>query len=238
MINKANLIQKKELIKFLNSLKGADWAKPSDSFKHNARIRLLNIITDQTRRQEPTYLRPVGKLLKSWRLATVFGLILFFLSSASVIAAQSSLPGDKLYPLKIASEQALLAVTPFQAWKIRLASNFANRRLEEMFKTAQEEKAPVPLETPAPQNAPSEQSVQNQQEDIKKTQEKNENIPSSNTVTEELKQVQDTINQLLSPATPTPEPQSPTPSLPSQQNLPDEPALPSLDQELLPSSPL
>ena len=53
-------------------------------------------------------------------------------SIASVSASEQSMPGDWLYPIKIATEQTRLVLTSDKADKLRLKTDFVGRRLEEM----------------------------------------------------------------------------------------------------------
>lgn len=199
-----------DLIKLLKSLKKAKFTKPTAQFRLNARIRLMNSIAEQTKPEESSRLGFVSRLL-NWRLATVLSLILLFLGATTVAAAQKSLPGDMLYPLKIASERALLAITPFEAWKIRLASNFANRRLEEMRQTTQEETLPVDQKSPPPANVPSDQSIEKNRESVEGVKEENQNVPG----TLQFNNYQETVDQLLNPSPLPPSSLPPLPTVPS-----------------------
>lgn len=53
-------------------------------------------------------------------------------SIASVSAADRSLPGDWLFPIKLAAEQTRLALTSDKAARLRLKSEFVDRRVEEI----------------------------------------------------------------------------------------------------------
>ncbi|MBI4138647.1 hypothetical protein HY479_00660 [Candidatus Uhrbacteria bacterium] len=57
-------------------------------------------------------------------------------SVASVSAAEQSLPGDFLYSLKLATEQARLALTSGKEEKLKLKVEFTGRRAEELKKVA------------------------------------------------------------------------------------------------------
>lgn len=60
-------------------------------------------------------------------------------SVASVSAAEQSLPGDFLYSLKLATEQARLALTPSKDEKLKLKIEFTSRRGEELKSVAQDD---------------------------------------------------------------------------------------------------
>ncbi len=57
-------------------------------------------------------------------------------SIMSVSAAEQSLPGDLLYGLKLATEQARLAMTSEKGDKLKLKTEFTGRRVEELKKVA------------------------------------------------------------------------------------------------------
>ncbi|MEE9398792.1 MAG: DUF4382 domain-containing protein, partial [Dehalococcoidales bacterium] len=59
-------------------------------------------------------------------------LVLFTLSSGMVAASSNSLPGELLYPVKIATEQTRLVLTPSAEGKAKLHIALAERRMEEM----------------------------------------------------------------------------------------------------------
>jgi hypothetical protein len=75
---------------------------------------------------------------RSWRLGMQLVLVVALLaclvlgSSGIAYAAQGSLPGDGLYPVKTGLEQVQLLVTPDTAAKIRLHMHFSQLRLAEM----------------------------------------------------------------------------------------------------------
>lgn len=58
-------------------------------------------------------------------------------SMASVSAAERSIPGDLLFPIKLASEQTRLVLTNDRTERVRLKGEFVNRRVEEIKQIAQ-----------------------------------------------------------------------------------------------------
>ena len=72
--------------------------------------------------------------LFTWQFASLVVLIIALVTSTSgvALAAQGTLPGDQLYPVKIALEQIELAVTPGAAGSTRLHLTFADQRLVEV----------------------------------------------------------------------------------------------------------
>jgi len=62
---------------------------------------------------------------------SIFGLVAGG-SIASVSAADNSVPGDFLYPVKLAAEQTQLALTSDKSEKLKLKTEFVGRRVEEI----------------------------------------------------------------------------------------------------------
>lgn len=73
------------------------------------------------------------QLMRAPTLATlsVIGAVLGG-SLMSVSASERSVPGDFLYPIKLASEQTRLALTADKADRVRLKTEFVDRRVEEI----------------------------------------------------------------------------------------------------------
>lgn len=219
-----NPIREKELLKILKSAKSAPWAQPSAEFRQNARIRLLNSIAAKAEKQTLSQNYSFGQLL-SFRFAAVFGVILLFLFTGTVALAQSSVPGEFLYPLKIASEKALLAITPSGDLQDKLAQKFARRRLSEN-QRAEEVKGQKTINgvEPADNNPDSNERPKPEKETPK--------TDSEGSFTEELQNLQDGFNNLINPQpqnptaapTPQPEPQVPLPSIPPNSNILSSPS--------------
>lgn len=76
-----------------------------------------------------------GPLFGWWpRWATVVAIVLVLLlaGGSTVAAASSSMPDESLYPVKIASEQARLALTPSSMGKAELYASLADKRIAEI----------------------------------------------------------------------------------------------------------
>ena len=71
-----------------------------------------------------------------WRLrwvGVVAGILAFFMISGGIVAASSySMPGELLYPVKIATEQTRLVLTPSEVGKAKLHIVLAANRMEEI----------------------------------------------------------------------------------------------------------
>jgi hypothetical protein len=87
-------------------------------------------------RSLPIYQRKFGPAsmicIYRFALALVMLLACIIVSNGAVQAAQSSLPGNTLYPLKIVQEKAQLAVSGTEVADIQLRIRFSQRRLVEI----------------------------------------------------------------------------------------------------------
>lgn len=113
---------------------------PSASAKDRARLALQNAMRQHSAR--PRWLRPWG-LLGSlspqfsgpyrWAMGAAAALLLVVLAGTSAVAASSnSVPGETLYPVKLAVEQARLNATFGHQAKAQLHASLASRRAQEM----------------------------------------------------------------------------------------------------------
>lgn len=122
-----------DLEKMLESLRPDPGSNPTTAFRTNARIRILNRIA-----QTPEPLRSPAphpfRAIYALRLAI---LILFF-AGGTVFAAQSSLPKDALFPVKVLSERVALTLSPTQTIKTTVANAIIGRRAMEIEATKQD----------------------------------------------------------------------------------------------------
>jgi hypothetical protein len=123
-----------ELIEFLArsmEIRQLRFPAPSPGFRLRARNALLATAADRQRRR-PTFADLGGRLVPHgalrWAAAAAFALAMI---SSGAIAAENSLPGEPLYPLKLTVEQAQLAITPDPAANFKLRLSLANGRLAE-----------------------------------------------------------------------------------------------------------
>ncbi len=81
---------------------------------------------------------PARSVLRGPIAAVLSGLALIVGGSmASVSAAEQSVPGDLLFPVKLVSEQTRMALATDKREKVRLKGEFVNRRVDEIKKIAQ-----------------------------------------------------------------------------------------------------
>ena len=116
--------------------------KPAPSFKIKARGRLMDQIHGrQTATRWPwsrynsqtkpvAYIRRFSTSVAGVILAIV--LVVFGVGAGTAYASQASLPGDTLYPIKLATEQAGMMLVGDDVAKAERALSFANKRVREM----------------------------------------------------------------------------------------------------------
>lgn len=135
-----------ELIKKLTRLKEV---KPNQDWVIFCRQNLTREIKGETS-HEPNFnlvrfLVSLEELMFSRAIlkpAIVFGVIFGLIFSSGIMAlakARQSLPGDRLYPVKIALEQAQLLATPSATAKAELQSEIITLRLQELNKILENE---------------------------------------------------------------------------------------------------
>src|SRR5690348_5275921 len=119
------MMQNNNLENVLRSLRNE--VKPDPAFKQNARIRLMNRIgASASVPKSPPWI-----FARPFQFAIASIMVVLLGGAGTVFAAQSALPSDLLYPVKTASEQALLAVVP-PIFKGSVALMIADRRAQEV----------------------------------------------------------------------------------------------------------
>lgn len=122
----------KDLINTLRSLKEDGDVNPSVFFRENTKVRLMNLISDQEKVLEK---KPSFVFIKNprfaFRLVGIFFIILVFISTGTILAAQSVSPKNNLYPVKLASEDIALKLSP-SSFKANVAVEIAKRRGDEI----------------------------------------------------------------------------------------------------------
>lgn len=122
-----------DLINTLHSLKRDEDVNPSVSFRENTKVRLMNLISDQEKVLEN---KPSFVFIKNpkfaFRLAGIFLIILVFIFTGTILAAQSATPKNQLYPVKLASEEIALKLSPSSSLKANIAVEIVRRRASEI----------------------------------------------------------------------------------------------------------
>jgi hypothetical protein len=122
----------RSLLEIAASLK-PDEVTPSPQFKERAKLHLFDEAQPapmKVPQQSPRkWYRTPSRILASVSIAM---LILVVAGGSTVYAAQSSLPGDTLYPVKTGVENLQLAITTSPAVKANLYLKFTQRRIDEV----------------------------------------------------------------------------------------------------------
>jgi len=105
---------------------------PSPEFKKRAHLQMqLKISESKPRRLSFFSLQP------RWALAGVAAMVVFLLGTGTVMAANGSMPGNPLYPVKLATENVRVAVAGSDVEKAALYATYADRRMTEMTNMAE-----------------------------------------------------------------------------------------------------
>jgi hypothetical protein len=124
---------------------------PHDGWvSQNRDILLMQVRNTTNRKSQPSTVQaarsfvsvflPAQPILAGVRAFAVFVLMVgtvFGGGLASVFAYRDAAPGDLTYGVKLAVEQAQVALAPNEAYRVRLHATFADRRLEEAAKLAE-----------------------------------------------------------------------------------------------------
>ncbi len=116
-----------QIEKILKTLKNNPESRPTAAFRTNARIRILNTITNSQIPLQSQVRRPIWMTY-----ALRLGVFALFLTGGTVYAAQSSLPKDVLFPVKVLSERVALTLSPTQKTKTTVANTIIGRRAMEI----------------------------------------------------------------------------------------------------------
>ncbi len=106
--------------------------QPRAEFKARARYQFRSALQEAA--------SPRSRPFLNWfpRWATVVTIILgvLMMEGGTIAAASYSMPDNLLYPVKLATEQVQLALTPSDIGKAELCAKFADRRVAEIIYTA------------------------------------------------------------------------------------------------------
>lgn len=122
----------KPLLQTALAAKQAVAIQPRAEFKAKARYQFRSALQEGTSRRE----RPFLGWLPRWATVVTIVLGVLMMGGGTIAAASYSMPDDLLYPVKLATEQVQLALTPSDIGKARLYAKFADRRVAEIIYTA------------------------------------------------------------------------------------------------------
>ncbi len=126
----------KPLLETALATKKASAIQPRPEFRDRARDRFYSALkVIESKKGHPVF---------GWQLrwATVVSIVLTLLlaGSGTVAAASGSMPDEPLYPVKLATEQAQLLLTPSTLGKVELYSKLADKRVTEIVRMTDENK--------------------------------------------------------------------------------------------------
>ncbi|MBI3040161.1 MAG: hypothetical protein HYY80_00625 [Chloroflexi bacterium] len=126
----------KPLLETALAIKKTSAIQPRAEFKDKARYQFYSALQDKAPEK--------SRWLFGWRplWTTMVAIILVFLlaGGGTVMAAGGSMPDEPLYPVKLATEQARLVLTPSALGKAELYARLADRRVLEIIRMAGEGK--------------------------------------------------------------------------------------------------
>jgi len=121
-------IELKPLLETALATKQTSAIEPSPEFKARARYEFRSALQEMESKRRPSFL----EWWPRWATVVAIVLVLLLAGGGTVAAASGSMPDEALYPVKIASEQARLILTPSKLGKAELYANLADKRVSEI----------------------------------------------------------------------------------------------------------
>ena len=106
--------------------------QPRAEFKARARYQFRSALQEGTSRRR----RPFLGWFPRWATVMTIVLGVVMIGGGTIAAASYSMPDNFLYPVKLATEQVQLALTPSDIGKAKLYAKFVDRRVAEIIYTA------------------------------------------------------------------------------------------------------
>jgi len=119
------------LLRAALAIKEVSSIEPRPEFRQVAKARLLSALAAEEKKKEKRRL-PLWSWQWRWALAVAVILALFLAGGGTVMASSDSLPGDVLYPVKMATEKVQAFFTFGDEAKANLHIKFAERRVKEI----------------------------------------------------------------------------------------------------------
>ena len=126
----------KPLLETALAIKKASAIQPRPEFRDKARYQFYSALQGM----EPKKSRLVFGWQPLWATVVAIVLVLLLAGGGTVAAAGGSMPDEPLYPVKLATEQARLVLTPSALGKAELYAKLADRRVIEIIRMAGEGK--------------------------------------------------------------------------------------------------
>ncbi len=118
----------KPLLQTALATKKAAAIQPRAEFKARARYQFRSALQEAASRRSRLFLG----WLPQWATVVAMVLAVLMVGGGTVAAASYSMPDNLLYPVKLATEQVQLTLTPSDIGKARLCAKFADRRVTEI----------------------------------------------------------------------------------------------------------
>ena len=118
--------------------KASSAVEPRPEFKARVRHEVQSQLRSKGRKAEPKRNSALHWIPRWAAVAACVALVFVFAAGGTVAASSGSVPGDTLYSVKTTTEQIQLRLTFSKAAKAKLQARFAERRVWEMARLAQE----------------------------------------------------------------------------------------------------
>ncbi len=122
----------KPLLQMALATRKAAAIQPRAEFKARARYQFHAALQEAASQRSHPFLG----WLPQWATVVIMVLGVLMVGGGTVAAAGYSMPDNLLYPVKLATEQVQLALTPSDIGKARLYAKFVDRRVAEIIYTA------------------------------------------------------------------------------------------------------
>jgi hypothetical protein len=118
----------RSLLETAAGIKKAVSIEPSPDFRTRARAQFRAALLEQTETKH----RPLFQWMPNWSVALAGVLIILIAGAGTMVAAQTSMPDQPLYAVKLATEEARIKLTRTDLGKAELYANLADRRVSEI----------------------------------------------------------------------------------------------------------
>ena len=122
----------KPLLEISLSAREAAAIQPRAEFKARARYEFRSALQEMASPKN----RHFFGWLPRWATAAAISLSILLAGSGTIAAAGNSMPDDTLYPVKLATEQTQMVLAFSDESKVKLHTEFADRRINEIIYTA------------------------------------------------------------------------------------------------------
>jgi hypothetical protein len=124
--------QLEPLLRMAQAVSKASAILPRSEFKARARYEFHSALQAEVTKKR----LPLFSLKRRWAMALMVVSILLLAGGGVAMAASNSMPDSPLYPVKLATEQVQLTLTPSDMGKARLCAKLTDRRVAEIIHMA------------------------------------------------------------------------------------------------------